>query len=1416
MSSPDKIFEFNLGPNLQNIGIAQWILDLNENQWVFNFNNSNGQSGPLKIPFDKTNSPKALFTKIFNGIANFLGRSPEDKHLLLACKEIKLVYTDTDSNRYKKFLQSAFATTDSESESESGSKSTTTTEGKRKSKGRKRNKDNEDNALSPSEEKDRKIKETYRQDVLSLREQFEKDHISYDQWCALVAKKYFKLKETVEANVKNAWEIMEVCLSIRCILNIHQNTLPFMGVILALPSSNKTLILEEFRDTILSIYLDEFSLHALISNSSTKTEEQLQKSDLFPKIKNRQLITPELAPIFTRNEDDLRAILGQITRVLDGRGFVGATGAHGIRGYTSTMFTWLGAAVEIPKTVWKLLSTLGFKIYFFRPDVADIEDEYMLQDYMQQDFANKMSEIKICLYDYLKTFDAAPLSDKVSRLPEDDNIIQVKCDKSNLTEDQKDAVRYIIKMAKLLSHLRAPVEIFASKRAKYNEDDYTEKDNVEFRVDQPIFEIPTRAKDILINLALGHAISQGKNHFDLTDIPHIFKVAISSCMVERYKLLKLLIKNNGTLNSNTICRYLNFSHPTARKIMREFEAVELVYFTEGSGSRGSTITLRDNYKWLLETNFNDSKFVYTNMHTNMQTVEKFLTPRAQTQLIKYPIIPVTKCPIIPINNIPSTSSKLISMLINNKKVNENVSVSKIENEIVSKNEFLSPRAYCKTFQQLASDTVVRLPSTIVCIEKPPYFNKLISTRINLISPLINLPNYEFVPNVDIDFSFLVSDEGSRRYPLLQKRYGIFDFEWRADGTFLCATFSDNLGNKVQQHVDDFGGDEEELLRWIIEQIRSYRLTFGWGSTVAKRKDGSDFDSDLAMLHKRCKRYHIPSMVEIKMARSGKCYAVFKDPNYIHIDVCSAVSNPIMIGVNEKHGIIYNSNKLGEVSEAYGYGGKLQGLTGVDAVTKGSKEQLLAYNASDVDSTRKILQHNNYEILDLYYMISKVANIPFNMACHARSTKCWESIINNTNYEIPRAVRGNRIEYQGALVFDPERAGTLGDYTNIHSVDFTSLYPWTIILQNLSPETIFCECCKDNSDARVPVEIMDDINAWAATDHERSAKQAGHAWRLWYWVCRKRKGLLPTLLEKYVEERMKYKKVNFALQYTLKILCNSLYGCCGNASFLYSDTRVAELTTAFARRSLTILRNIAEDFDLKELYSDTDSIFLQGIRDSVHFEQFQQACKDQLLGLELEPKLLDQFLLIDSKSYIARFQEKGKTIIEKKGLQGLKSDAPKWIRQAVEQFVDDYANSKPTQCISNVKRAYNDLLTGNVSRESLKIYERLDKDPSTYKSQNHYLVRLAQEQNVTQGGRVYYLYGITEDDEAKPETDPKELSINKYLEIFETAFGKLVNLVENGKYDYYNDIVGMREEDFKEQQKAKDLHRKQDPHQEALL
>ena len=54
---------------------------------------------------------------------------------------------------------------------------------------------------------------------------------------------------------------------------------------------------------------------------------------------------------------------------------------------------------------------------------------------------------------------------------------------------------------------------------------------------------------------------------------------------------------------------------------------------------------------------------------------------------------------------------------------------------------------------------------------------------------------------------------------------------------------------------------------------------------------------------------------------------------------------------------------------------------------------------------------------------------------------------------------------------------IGDYKNqlVYILDVKSLYPTMMIINNISFETVNCDCCKDKLEARVATEIMDLIN-----------------------------------------------------------------------------------------------------------------------------------------------------------------------------------------------------------------------------------------------------------------------------------------------------------------------------------------------------
>ena len=192
--------------------------------------------------------------------------------------------------------------------------------------------------------------------------------ISRDEWISKLNDKYQKLRNVVDTNIPELWPGLEFVLSILRILDILGCTLPFIGIILGRPSSFKTAIISLLRRWICAYYSDNFTPRSFVSHSTAvASREELAQIDMLPKIKDKLFLTPELSPMFSLKDDDLNQILGIITRIADGQGLMTDSGVYGQRGYDGKlMFTWVGAAVDIPHKVYKLLANLGAKLYFFR------------------------------------------------------------------------------------------------------------------------------------------------------------------------------------------------------------------------------------------------------------------------------------------------------------------------------------------------------------------------------------------------------------------------------------------------------------------------------------------------------------------------------------------------------------------------------------------------------------------------------------------------------------------------------------------------------------------------------------------------------------------------------------------------------------------------------------------------------------------------------------------------------------------------------------------------------------------------------------------------------------------------------------------------------------------------------------------
>ena len=461
------------------------------------------------------------------------------------------------------------------------------------------------------------LKLKFLEDVSKNREQFEKSTDPYKEWQSAVQKKYTNLQKIIIKYYPEAWSLMEFCLAVKSIQNIHDNQLPFIGIILAKPSSLKTTIIEFFRKYPGTFYSDSFTPNSIISHNSALTEEQLQKIDMLPKINDKLVLIPEFAPLFTANDDDLQKILGIIIRIVDGDGLESDSGAHGHRGYPPTLFSWIGAVVEIPPKVWKILSHLGFKIYFFRPDLPEKSINDLVNIALDSKILEKNQEIEKSLLDYLKVFDAAPITDVTSL--DENGIVKVKWnDEITPNDEQYQAIEYIAKIAKLLASLRGDVFVYQNKSRQSTKQDISDVENesqpqqvsyqteqLDYETDSVIIEDPSRATIQLRNLALANAISQGRNYIKIEEVKLVVKVALSTTRVTRKKVFDLLLKEKGNLTTSKIVNELGLSEPTARKTMREFQALGIANISSTSGYANSelTLVLNDKFKWFLSEEF---------------------------------------------------------------------------------------------------------------------------------------------------------------------------------------------------------------------------------------------------------------------------------------------------------------------------------------------------------------------------------------------------------------------------------------------------------------------------------------------------------------------------------------------------------------------------------------------------------------------------------------------------------------------------------------------------------------------------------------------------------------------------------------------------------------------------------------------
>jgi hypothetical protein len=249
---------------------------------------------------------------------------------------------------------------------------------------------------------------------------------------------------------------------------------------------------------------DRFTPASFVSQAANRTTEELRNVDLLPRIKDRVLLTPELAPIFRGKDDEITSTFSIITRVLDGQGLQTDSGTHGQRGYAGPhLFAWIGCTTPFAERVWKVMSQLGSRLFFLVMETGrNVTVEDLLAASARPSYQDRLAACRAAVQEVLHTvFEEAG----------GPRAVPWQAD-----SDDPEAREWVARFAPLLAAMRSlPVE----------ERDGPAGDAL-YRPGEP--EAPYRAQAVLTNLARGRALVHGRRQVTMADVPLIAAVTTSS------------------------------------------------------------------------------------------------------------------------------------------------------------------------------------------------------------------------------------------------------------------------------------------------------------------------------------------------------------------------------------------------------------------------------------------------------------------------------------------------------------------------------------------------------------------------------------------------------------------------------------------------------------------------------------------------------------------------------------------------------------------------------------------------------------------------------------------------------------------------------------------------------------------------
>lgn len=294
---------------------------------------------------------------------------------------------------------------------------------------------------------------------------------------------------------------------------------------------------------------------------------------------------------------------------------------------------------------------------------------------------------------------------------------------------------------------------------------------------------------------------------------------------------------------------------------------------------------------------------------------------------------------------------------------------------------------------------------------------------------------------------------------------------------------------------------------------------------------------------------------------------------------------------------------------------------IEELWEKEREKVISYCIKDSELALRILDYT--DVLRKYLDIANVAKLPLEDALNGTTSILIDSILireaDRRGIGVPctrHSEGGGRITGGYVHTIEP------GLYKWVVVMDFKSMYPSIIIAHNICFTTLVEEggVPAPNGAQFLPPDVkrglLPDILSRLMKDREEAKKRAAEATD---------------------EEERRYFS---GLQMAIKILMNSFYGVFASSFYRFTDKRIGEAITSYARQYIKDIISTLESEGHQVIYSDTDSIFVKSpyedLEGSIKFgEELATRFSRGATQLEFE-KVLDRFYSHGKKKrYVGR-------------------------------------------------------------------------------------------------------------------------------------------------------------------------------------